>query len=406
MSVMDKHQIDPEHFKKFFSFFIGSFSGLCFSFGTIYFLNIKLNKESIGYYSYIFNLLNLIYPLISLNVSNGYVRFITVYRNDLLINYVRKLSYIAALLFALLIWLWSGRVYFTLLAFIILYQEQLILARAQLNMVKFNFLNVIQKLLFLAILLICQDIITAEIALIVLGISYFISYLLALLWSSKPKTAPLGSALDQKIFLKFCFITVLTMLVNWVLTVSDQIIIKHFFGYEALAPYAVASRIIMTLSVIAGIFLSYYPAVYFRDINGKKYKEIFLLRKYFISILFICSSILFVLKDSIYMIFGASEYIKESNFFLPLLLGEVCRLIASIWMTFMTYKLQQKTILFSMFFISLLNVALNIAFIPVFGTIASAYSTFGCFLIYMFASFVLSYIPEKQHIKSLLLQNN
>ncbi|CEK10231.1 lipopolysaccharide biosynthesis protein [Legionella hackeliae] len=398
---MSKHFnnfIQNDHVKKFLAFSIGSLGGMFFSFCATFFLNGWLSKEQMGSYSYTFNLLNFIYPVISLSVFSGYARFINLYQIDLLVNFVQKISWLSTLFFTIVISAFLSNGYYLLFAFIVLFQERLMLARAKLEIARYNYLNVLQKVLFLIFVLCFRNELNAEKALFYLGSSYLIAYLASYLWKETIYDRPVDSAVDKKVFLQFCVITMLTMIVHWLLTVSDQVIIKYYYGYEVLAPYAVAYRIVTMLSLISGIFLTYYPNVYFREISGEKVGEVFQLRKFFIGALVAATVGLLLFKDIVYIIFGARNYIDQSGYFVPLLLGEMLRTIASILMTFLTFKLQQKNILLSLLFISILNVILNILLVPSFGPMASAYCTLLCFSLYLVVSFFTSFIPEAKYV--------
>jgi O-antigen/teichoic acid export membrane protein len=295
--------------------------------------------------------------------------------------------------------LWFSNWYYLFFAFIILYQERLILARAKLEILKYNFLNIIQKIIFLLFLYYMHDDLTAGIALFFLGISYLLSYLIILIWKEDTSfNIPIENEINKTVFLKFCTVTMFTMIVHWMLTVSDQVIIKYYYGYVSLAPYAVAYRIVTMLGLVSGIFLSYYPSVYFKELTAKNMVEVFVLRKYFVFILMMVTLGILFFKDTVYVILGAAGYISESEYFLPLLLGEMCRTIASVLMTFLTFKLQQAHILLSMLFIAILNIVLNILFVPYWGPIAAAYCTLMCFILYLGVSFFISYIPERRYI--------
>jgi O-antigen/teichoic acid export membrane protein len=397
--------LNGQHIKKFVGFSLGSIGALFFSFLATFFLNKALDKVDMGAYSYVFNLLNLAYPLTSLSLSSGYIRFIGVNSDASLIRFVTKLSFFSTFFFGVLIWGWFSNWLYLPFAFIILYQERLILARAQLDIFKYNFLNISQKIVFLALLVFLFYIkngLTAGMVLFLLGITYLLSYFSSFLLKKTSSLADIVSQEEFKktVFLKFCIITMFTVIVQWMLTVSDQIIIEHYYGYEMLAPYSVAYRIVTILSLVSGIFLSYYPSVYFKEIAVRNVTEVFSLRKYFMLVMIFSTALVLLCKNTIYMIFGADNYIEESDYFLPLLLGEMCRIMASVLMTFLTFKLKQTSILITMLLIAMLNIALNIALVPYYGPIASAYCTLICFILYLAASFWVSYIPERRYIMS------
>ncbi|RUR12109.1 lipopolysaccharide biosynthesis protein [Legionella sp. km772] len=392
-----------KHLTKFGGFATASLGGVFFSYLATYFINKHLNMEEMGCYSYVFSLLNFIYPVVSLSIFNGYTRFIDLYPNDLLISFVKKISFLTTFFFLLIIILFFGNYYYLPFAFIILYQERLILARAQLELRHYNFLNIIQKIVFLILLLgvyLFKHSLSAEISLGCLGASYLTSYLMVFARRNKyqAQQAVKSAKLDKEVFLKFCLYTMITMVVNWVLAVSDQVIIKFYYGFEALAPYAVAYRIVTMLGLLSGIFLAYYPRIYFKNMEVKDTREIFVLRNCFILLLFLTTILLWVFKSTVYKLFGATSYLEHDSYFLPLLLGEMLRTLASVMMTFLTFRLKQINILITTLLIAMLNLVLNLLFVPSLGPIASAYCTLACFTLYLMCAFIISYLPETRYL--------
>ncbi|WP_233436887.1 lipopolysaccharide biosynthesis protein [Legionella adelaidensis] len=383
---------------------MGSIVATLVSFFTTFFLNHYLDKKEMGFYSYVFSIMTFAYPILSLSVWGGYGRFISLYQEKFLIQYVRRISWIATFIFILLIFLWLQNWYYSLFAFIILYQERLMLERAKVHISRYNFINITQKALFLTLVLFDYAHLTAEKAFLYLGISYFITTIFSYLLKNSANKELTADPVNKKIFLQFCLTTMLTLIINWVLTVSDQVVIKYYYGYEALAPYAVGYRIVTMLSLVSGIFLSYFPNVYFKEIANKECHEVLFLRKLFFIILIFATLTLLFCKNFIYIIFGARNYISESSYFFPLLMGEMLRTMGSVLMIFLTYKLKQTNILKTTSFIAVLNLVLNVIFVPKFGPLSAAYCTLACFFFYFILAFIVSYLPEKRYISELTLQ--
>ena len=193
----------------------------------------------------------------------------------------------------------------------------------------------------------------------------------------------------------------LTDMVNWVLAVSDQVLIKFYFDAITLAPYAVSFRIVSMIGIFTGIFLSYYPVLYFRDLDRGTAKNIIMFRRLFFFALIFMVAILGATSDYVFMLSGASKYLETKDYFYWLLVGEFFRVSAAIFMTYRTFKLQQKYIALSLLGISIFNLILNILFLEDYGPLVAAYSTFASYFLYFIIAVLVSYFPELKYFRDI-----
>lgn len=371
------------------------------SYVTTYVLNKNLNEYELGKYSYIYNLLNLFFPLLSISIYSSYLRFENSYNSKKLISFVLTISVVSSLIFAILIYIKFEEVKYLFFAFIILFQERMYLLRAQQKILLYNIFNVMQKLAILSLVRCFIKEIDAQSIILFSGLSYlipvFFCFVLHKLLFGNVSSE--NSEYDFKVLIKFSVTVTLMTVVTWVSSVSDQLLIKHFFDFETVASYAVAFRIITMIALFSGIFLSYYPIMYFKDMDNYKSANIKLFRNVFFVLLIFLSVVFALFVNWVYVIFGAEKYIETKQYFIILVFAEVLRIMASVLMTFKTYQLKQSYILYVLIFISLLNLALNYIFIPIYGAISAAYSTLFVYSIYFLFS-LPTLLEEKAHFKN------
>jgi O-antigen/teichoic acid export membrane protein len=360
-----------------------------------------------GKYSVELNILNLLYPIISIGLYAGVLRFYTFINFDAINKYITRYLVFSTVFMALFCTWYLNSLAAALFSFVILFQGRLYILRASLNIKWFGIANIFQKLISLILLLFVvyltdyEGDFLVEMIFFTIGFSYLTSWLLAG-WSAKfnPRVVTCKESVRFPTVLKFCFIAMCTDLISKVLMLSDQIIIEYYYGAESLAPYAVSYRIVSVIALVSGVFLSYYPTMYFRELELNKYTAIVNSRRIFISFILLLSCLLIVFKHEVYFIFGAEDYVDDISYFSYLVFGELARIIGAIYMTYRTFKLQQKYNLSILIFITFLNLCMNFMFIPEYGPIFAAYSTAFCFFVYLAFSALISLLPEIQYVKS------
>lgn len=393
------------HLKKFSGFFLGTVLASFISFVTTYIMNSKLSPTNLGEYSFYYNLFNLSFPVVAISLYASYIRFNNVGGFGIF-NFVFKKCVLAFLFFFIALLLFFGEIIYSLCAFVILFQERAYYYRSRQEIFKYNILNVSGKIVFLFFVLFF---LYNEGGSGLSGLNYFsfwgMSYFFIFIFfipfyyenvSLSSKEQDISRSKSKEI-IKFSIMSTLMTVVIWFSAVSDQFLIKYFYNFEAVGEYSVAFRVITILSLISGVFLSYYPVMYYKDMDSKLTRNIIFFRRLFFIALFFSISLLLVFSNYVYILFGAEKYIGSIIYFKILIVAEGFRLSASIFMTFKNYKLQQAFIFKSLLFVSILNVALNVFFLPIYGPIFAAVSTLIVYFVYFLFSLRV-YLLEKKYM--------
>lgn len=403
MELFSKYYI---HLVKFLNFLLGSILGLTVAFFTLRFLNSELSTYNMGVYSYTLTIMTLLFPLVSLGLYNTYIRFEPKYSMPKLLGFVIKRIVLLTIALSLILYCIFDDLYYCAFSFILLFYERLYFYRSKEVIWLYNLLNVGQKSLFLFLLYFFSEGLNPEIIFLVLGLSYlFFSCLGVLLgfslgcYNGNTYTDEKVEINKQEIF-KYCFSAALISSISWVAASSDQVLIKYYFGFESVAPYAVAFKIVSLLALFAGVFLSYFPTVYFKSFESEAYDEARNIRAVFIFLLSVAVFALFFLREFLYRYFGADKYVGEIDYFVILLFSEYFRLVSSTFFIFKSFQLMQRHIMFSIGLVSFLNIALNLLMLKVYGPIFAAYSSLFCYVVYFLISYVYSYRAECNYIIS------
>jgi O-antigen/teichoic acid export membrane protein len=184
-----------------------------------------------------------------------------------------------------------------------------------------------------------------------------------------------------KDMLKFSIPLIPNVLNWWIMNVSDRYILLYFLGYEATGLYAVSCKIPTIISVLNSIFYQSWQLAAIDNYNSKDrdafYTNVF---KINMALMFIVTSgILMILK--IFMKFYVSNNFYVAYKYVPfLLVGAIFSSFSSFFgVGYLATKNTSKAFTTSIMG-SLVNVIINVLFIPYIGIQAAAISTLLAYL--------------------------
>ncbi len=170
-----------------------------------------------------------------------------------------------------------------------------------------------------------------------------------------------------------------------ILNSSDRIMITNISGPEYTALYSVAYSAATVIALLWTSMNQAWSPWAYEKMQNEEYKELKTKSKpYFIFFLFITFLFLSVAPE-IMFVFGGEKYMEAIYVIPPVMLGYVFLFVYSLYVNIEFYHKKQKTIAFSTMFAAVINVIFNLAFIPLFGYIAAAYTTLaGYMLLFLF----------------------
>ena len=106
--------------------------------------------------------------------------------------------------------------------------------------------------------------------------------------------------------------------------------IKEYYTYEELSYFSIAQRCLLVLSLFTGLFLMFYPTIYFREIEKKNRPLLIKIRVLILITIALVTFLMIIFAKYIYIIMGASQYTEKIDIFRILLIAELLRFTGSI----------------------------------------------------------------------------
>ena len=178
------------------------------------------------------------------------------------------------------------------------------------------------------------------------------------------------------------------LLAGNILTSSDRVMITKIISPEANALYSIPYTISMIVSILwTSMHNAWTPWAYEKMdkkdyLSLKKYSKLYLI--FFLTIVFP----LVLIAPEILRIMGGEYYMQAKYVMPPVILGYVFQFVYSLYVNIEFYHKKQKNIAIGTIIAAIINIVLNLIFIPKFGYIAAAYTT----LIGYMSLFIIHYL--------------
>lgn len=393
-----------KHFKNFKNFILGGIITIILGYIGNYLINKNLSKEDLGLFSYYYNLLTLLTTIFSLNIYVSYLRFNTGAYNEVqLKKNVKFISIIATVALIITTYIISKNILISVFSFLIIFNERTYFFRSKKEISKMNGIKYMSSIILIIGLLSYtkSNNFTFDKALLSYGIGYIVSVILGFILERKNKKNDIINrnveSTSIKRLLKYSIPISLTSIIIWISHVSDQIVMKEFLPLTELGNYAISYRIIVVIQIFTSLFLLYYPMLYFEEADKRNYSLIKRIRNIFIIILFLFTLILIFSRKFVYIILGASQYLDYTYIFIYLIIAEFIRIVSGLFLSFRSYTLQNWYSLIAIAIPSIIQICMNIIFIPKFGVYFAAIMQLISAILYLFITIFLAVIPEKRY---------
>lgn len=162
---------------------------------------------------------------------------------------------------------------------------------------------------------------------------------------------------------------------NVVLSSSDKIIITNMIGNEAAGLYGVAYSAATIIQIVSSaVNASWIPWTY-RKLDKKEFSDIGNLAKPIILVFAVACFAFITFAPEIIFIIVSNKYREAIWCMPPIILGIFFIFIYSLFSNIEFFYKKTKLIMIATSAAAILNVVLNMIFIPIFGYIAAAYTT-------------------------------
>lgn len=183
-----------------------------------------------------------------------------------------------------------------------------------------------------------------------------------------------------------------------VLNQSDRIMIDNYCGKSEAGIYSLTYSVSQILNIfIAAINGSMVPWQY-EKMKKKEYNIIGRVSNILCIGIGICTILVIAIGPEIIYIMGGKEYTEAIWCIPPIVMGIYFTFCYGLFSTVEFYYGVTKFIALASTVGAVLNVLLNAMFIPVFGYIAAAYTTFACYVMFTVAHYVIMRKVTKDNI--------
>ena len=174
-----------------------------------------------------------------------------------------------------------------------------------------------------------------------------------------------------------------------ILSGSDRIIIKRISGAEAAAIYSVAYSCAHIVSILLDSMNKAWAPWLLDSIHCKDFKSIKKVSKtYFLLFFVLVIGILLIVPEIIYIL-GGKSYIEAKYVLPPLILGTLFQFVYTMYVQIEFYSKKTIGIAMATGTAAVINIVLNLIFIPIYGYVAAAYTTLVGYICLLFIHYYL-----------------
>ncbi|MCI8403023.1 MAG: hypothetical protein HFI38_13190 [Lachnospiraceae bacterium] len=368
-------------------------------------INHYMPTDLLGQYSYTQSLLVLFTSVYSMEAYSAYLRFIGINNEEYLLKLVRRILFIASVLFSITVFVFFDSPFYVLFAGYMWMRERLYFFRSKMDITTYGRIKVIQYVVSIFIIggLVVTESLNHETVLIGIGLSYvFVSVLYTFNRKAKSITAETDdlSAVKTSEIIKYALPLSFNAIVVWVLGAADQMLIDNFMDPLTLTYYSVGFRIINVIRIGVGVIMEYWPRFYFERMEKMEYSAVRIMKMLFLGVVTVLCLGTVILSKQLYWIMGASQYIDMRWMFCYLAMAEMFRQWGSILITYQSFM---KNTLINVICLSVLGFAkfiVNWFTIESMGVNILFYSTLACYFLYFLVSMYFGFYKERKFMQS------
>lgn len=175
------------------------------------------------------------------------------------------------------------------------------------------------------------------------------------------------------------------------LTFFDQWYINSSVGHDAAGKYAFAYKIGALYLGLGGALLNSDKAIYFKSMNAENYTKVFTQVRGMFKLLFLGGGFLLLFAVDMTMVLSSNDELLEIIPVLPVMVGAyVFANVANIYNRGIYYLKKNYYLSAIILFCGIVNIGLNLHFIPLYNYQAAAYTTLASYCLMMLLSIVVT----------------
>jgi len=177
---------------------------------------------------------------------------------------------------------------------------------------------------------------------------------------------------------------VLHLLSQTLLSSSDRVMIRQICGDTDTGLYATAYSCAMMVSILWNAMNQAWAPWCYEKMHRNEEKDIWKVAKPIILIFSGMILLMTLMAPEILLVMGGRKYKAAVYVIPPVMLGYIAQMLYTMYVNIEFYHKKQKQIMKGTMAAALLNIILNMIFIPIFGYVAAAYTTLAGYIALMF----------------------
>lgn len=205
-------------------------------------------------------------------------------------------------------------------------------------------------------------------------------------------------SLDEKLIkdmFKYSFPLIPTTISIWIINISDRYILSYLIGSEATGLYAIAYKVPTIITIAAAIFMDAWQissvSEYKKKDGARFFTQVF---SVYSSIVFLISSAIVTFSKIITSVLVSADFYEAWQFMPVLVMATVFACFASFLSSIYTNEKKSGHVLLTTVISAVINIVLNIVFIPMYGIQGAAIATL--------FSYIVMFLIRAVHSKSFL----
>lgn len=176
--------------------------------------------------------------------------------------------------------------------------------------------------------------------------------------------------------------------VNWVLSLSDRYIVLFYWGEASVGLYGIAQRFVTVLNIVVSSVNIAFTTFAFANVDNEdaNVKYIKILNYVYLLLIIVVFSIS-CFAETIIKIMTDASYYSSYKLLQPLLFGQLCYCVSTIIGYGFAYVKKSNYFIIPTSIAAMLNLVLNILFIPRYGVYAATVTTFIGYLTMMYITY-------------------
>lgn len=389
-----------KYFKDFSNFGLWYFVSAFIAMLSTVIVNSSLVPEELGHYSYNKSVLDLFSTILSFTIYKSYLRFNTKGVSTVLKKLVYKITLVGGILLAGVAIVLTKNIIAIPFALLMAYDERFYFTRSVMDVKSVNKIRMIPvtiTFLLIAIMFLLKIEIKGDYILLAYGVGYAYTILF---YGKKYPTVDDKGSLKISTILKFSLPGFAIFVVNWLINLYGQVVIKEMYGYADVAKISIAQRSVLVIHLFSSLMLTFYPMVYYRIIEKKDKRSLLLLRSSMSFVIIVVGLFSFFFAELIYRILGASQYMDYVLYFRILVISSVIHTIASFYGNYLGYALKTYISLIICAIGAAVNVIMLHLLMPTYGLGVVAIAILSANIIMALLMFATAYRMEQKYMRS------